>query len=390
MDFPSSKRLAKFQTGIFNELAEYKKVLETDGTKIIDLSIGNPDQAPPDFIIEAMAQHVSDPKQYGYTLSGTEDFHQAVCTYYRRNFGVNLDARHDVLTLMGSQDGLVHLPMAFADPGDLMLVPDPGYTAYEAGVNMSGADTYPLPLKKENHFLPDLSMIPEEIAYKAKLMMLNFPGNPVPALAGPDFFKEVVHFAKKYSILVVHDFAYSELVYDGQRATSFLEVDGAKEVGVEVNSLSKSFNMAGCRIGYIVGKPQVLQTVGKLKSNLDYGVFLPIQKAGALALRDTSSFLADNVYAYEKRRNILVQGLARCGWPVDNPPATMFVWAQIPEGWTSRSFAFQLMEKARVAVTPGDVFGQYGEGFVRIAFVQPEQQIQEAVERIHQSGILKS
>ena len=388
MKIVTSKMADSFQTGIFSELAQRKKEKLAQGLEMIDLSVGSPDLPPPPFVMEELAKNILDPKQYGYTLGGSDEFHEAVAYYYQHRFQVKLDAKKEILLLMGSQDGLVHLPMTFANPGDLILVPDPGYTAYEAGVNLAGAKLYPMPLRKEHGFLPNLKEIPEEVAQQAKIMILNFPGNPVPVLAERSFFEDVVTFAKTYNILVVHDFAYSELVFDGKRPISFLEIEGAKEIGVEFNSLSKSFNMAGCRIGYLAGHPEVVEVLGRVKSNLDYGVFAPIQKAASHALLNGGQFLEELAKVYEGRRDVLVDGLTRLGWEIERPSATMFVWAAIPEGWTSREFTFQLLEKAGVVVTPGNAFGEHGEGYVRIGLVQTEENLRKAVMRIEQSGIL--
>jgi LL-diaminopimelate aminotransferase len=388
MKINTSKIANSFQTGIFSELAKSKREKLAQGMDIIDLSVGSPDLPPPPFVMEELAKHILDPTQYGYTLGGSDEFHDAVAHYYQHRFQVQLNANKEVLLLMGSQDGLVHLPMTFANPGDLILVPDPGYTAYEAGVNLAGAKLYPMPLRNENGFLPNLQEIPEEIAHQAKIMILNFPGNPVPVLADRSFFEEIVNFARMYNILVVHDFAYSELVFDGKRPISFLEIEGAKEVGVEFNSLSKSFNMAGCRIGYLAGHPEIVEILGRVKSNLDYGVFSPVQKAASLALTSGRQFLDDLAKVYERRRNVLVDGLTSLGWAIERPSATMFIWAEIPKGWTSREFTFQLLNKAGVVVTPGNAFGEHGEGYVRIGLVQSEANLQKAVERIQQSGIL--
>ncbi|GAB7386877.1 LL-diaminopimelate aminotransferase [Bacillaceae bacterium] len=389
MNVRVSARAAAFRTGVFNELAAYKRKMLEQGKEIIDLSVGSPDLPPPPFIVETLVRHAQDPAQYGYTLTGTREFHEAVAAYYEQRFRVKLDPEREVLLLMGSQDGLVHLPIAFADPGDVVFVPDPGYPAYEAGVKLAGAEAYPLPLRREKGFLPDLEEIPTEIARRAKMMILNFPGNPVPAMATREFFSAAVRFAKEFDLLLVHDFAYSELVFDGRRPFSLLEIAGAKEVAVEFNSLSKSFNMAGCRIGYLTGRADVIEAFARFKSNLDYGVFLPVQKAAAVALRSGARFLAKNAKIYERRRDVLVEGLASLGWLVDRPPATMFVWAKVPEGWTSREFTHRLLNEAGVVVTPGDAFGRHGEGYVRIALVQPEEKLKQAVRRIAETGLLR-
>jgi LL-diaminopimelate aminotransferase len=382
-----AKRMQAFGTSVFSELAAYKRAKMAEGLDMIDLSIGSPDLPPPAFVRETLAFYAGEPHTYGYSLAGTEEFHEAVAHYYKEAHGVLLDAKEDVICLMGSQDGLVHLPMAFADPGDVILVPDPGYTAYATGIAMAEAEPYFMPLRKENGFLPDLRAIPEEIAERAVMMIINFPGNPVPALAPRSFFAEVIEFAKRYDIIVVSDFAYSELYYDGHKPISFLSLPGAKEVGIEMNSLSKSYNMAGCRIGYACGNAQILKVLGQLKSNLDYGVFGPIQKAAAAALTKGAAFCEESRQIYQARRDLLIDGLAAIGWEVERPKASMFVWAEIPNGWTSLEFAYALMDRAQVVVTPGHAFGPAGEGFVRIALVQDERQLRQAVANIKASGL---
>lgn len=389
MEIKTSKKMNAFETLIFTELAYHKKRKMREGIDIIDLSVGSPDAPPPEFIRNILSKAVLNENEYGYSLSGSHEFHLAVCQYYHRKFQVHLNPSTEVIQTMGSQDGLVHFPMAFVNEGDIVLLPDPGYPAYEAGAKLAGATIYPLPLLERNSFLPDLDHIPGEIAEKAKMLILNFPGNPVPALATKAFFEKVVRFAKQYQIMVVHDFAYSELIFDGRKGISFLSVEGAKDVGVEFNSLSKSFNMAGCRIGYIVGNEEIIRQFARFKSNLDYGVFAPIQQAAAAALTDGDQFLDLNRSMYEKRRDLLADGLKAIGWDVEAPKATMFMWAKIPKPIKSREFALELIERAGVVVTPGSAFGQHGEGYVRIALVQPEARLKEAVERIDRSGLLR-
>ncbi|MEH7386305.1 LL-diaminopimelate aminotransferase [Bacillus sp. JJ1521] len=388
MEIKLSQKMNAFGESIFNELANYKKKKLSEGHDIIDLSVGSPDLPPPSYVTETLTKHAQDPLLYGYSLTGIDELHETISEYYLRRFDVSVQKENEVLMVMGSQDGLVHFPMVFVNPGDLILVPDPGYTAYAAGIALSGASPYSLPLKEENQFLPDLDAIPEEVCQKAKLIILNFPGNPVPALATESFFKKVIEFAKKYQIIVLHDFAYSELYFEEQ-PISFLSVEGAKEVGVEFNSLSKSFNMAGCRIGYIVGNSEIISAVGRLKSNLDYGVFLPIQKAAIAALRDTSGFSKDLRETYKKRRDLLVNGLADVGWKVDAPRASMFIWAKVPAGVTSTEFTYRLIDEAGIVVTPGNAFGQSGEGYVRIGLVQNEETLRRAVQRLKDISLLK-
>lgn len=382
MSFTPSQKVANLSTGVFIEVANKMKEMKSKGADIINLSVGSPDLPPAPIVVETLMEASADVENYGYTLKGTADFHEAVCYFYKNRYHVDLHPEKEVLQLMGSQDGLAHLATAMIDPGDYVLVPDPGYPIYEASVTLAGGEIYPMPLKEENQFLPQLEMIPTDIAKKAKMMILSYPGNPVTALANEDFFKEVIEFAKKHQILVVHDFAYSELIFDGNPQISFMAIPGAKEVGIEFNSLSKTFNMAGCRIGYVVGNESVIEILATLKSHIDYGVFLPIQKAAEKALTADYSILADQVKVYEKRRDAFIASLHKAGWKVATSAATMFIWAKIPDGWKSRDFAFSLIEKAGVAVTPGDAFGKEGEGYVRIAIVQPEERLVEAAKRI--------
>jgi aspartate/methionine/tyrosine aminotransferase len=277
------------------------------------------------------------------------------------------------------------LALALVDPGDVVLVPDPGYPIYAASVELAGGTLVTMPLRAENGFLPDFEAIPAEVAARAKFMILNFPGNPVATLVSADFFEQAIAFAKRHNILIVHDFAYSELVFDGHRAVSLLSVPGAKDVAIEFNSLSKTFNLAGCRIGYVVGNAAALHWLELLKSHVDYGIFAPIQEAAIAALTSPPDALTAQVHVYERRRDVLVDGLRAAGWPVPTVHATMFLWARIPEGFpSSKAFARTLLEETGVVVTPGDAFGREGEGYVRIALVQPEAALAEACRRIGQ------
>lgn len=384
----TSHLLAKFTPSVFTEMAKHKQQKMREGMAIIDLSIGSPDLPPPPFVLQELASLVQEADQYGYALEGTHDFYEAVAHFYKRRYGVSVNVHTEICQLAGSQEGLVHLPLVLVNPGDLVLLPDPCYPAYQTGVDLAGAEVFKMPLLKENHFLPDLQAIPKAIAQKAKLMFLNFPGNPIPAMPTKTFFEEVVQFAKKYDIIVVHDFAYSELYFTSEKPISFLAVEGAKEVGVEFNSLSKSYNMAGCRIAYVVGNEKVIQALSKLKSNLDFGVFLPIQRAATKALNEGDQFLRDMASLYKQRRDILVDGLNEIGWQLEKPSATMFIWAQVPNQMSSIDFTLQLLDKAGVVVTPGSAFGTYGEGYVRIGLVQNEQKLAEAVDKIKTAKIL--
>ncbi|WP_080849157.1 LL-diaminopimelate aminotransferase [Cytobacillus gottheilii] len=387
MNINKSQRMNYFQQSIFSELLKRKNSKLSEGVDMIDLSIGSPDTPPPLFVTRMISDLANDPMMYQYTLKGTVEFHKVVTENYLVNYGVRMNEDTQVALLMGSQDGLVHLPLVLCDPGDYVLVPDPGYTAYEAGCNLAGAIKYPMPLKKENGFLPDLSLVPEDVCQKAKLMIISYPGNPVPVMATEGFFKEAIAFAKKYDIVLLHDFAYSELYFE-KKPISLLSVEGGMEVGIEMNSLSKSFSMAGCRVAYAAGNEQVIGLLSSLKSNLDYGVFHPFQMAAAKALLDHSDFLKDMRSSLRNRRDLLLSSFADIGWHIDPPEGSMFIWAEIPKGNTSLEFAFELLERAHVVVTPGSAFGEHGEGYVRIAMVQPENVLIKAVQQIKNSGIL--
>lgn len=311
------------------------------------------------------------------------ELRRAVAAWYRNRFGVELDPSTEVLVLMGSQDGLAHISMAYINPGDLALVPDPGYPIYFASILLAEGEIHPMPLLAKNNFLPDLDAIPEEVAKRAKLMWLNYPNNPVAALAGKDFFARVVEFAREYDILVCHDVAYCELAFDGYKPPSFLEIPGAKDVGIEFYSLSKTYNMAGCRIGFALGNADVLAALHQVKSNIDYGVFRVVQEAGIAALEGPQDCVKQNAETYRRRRDVLVDGLARVGWKVPRPRASMFIWAPVPRGYDSaREFALELLTQTGVLVIPGTAFGEQGEGYVRIALVRDEETLYETVRRI--------
>lgn len=383
MPFEPSDRIKSLPTGIFADLAARKQAVARRGLRLIDLSVGSPDLPPAPFIRQVLADAVQDGAKYEYTLGAVPGFTEAVASFYRRRYGVTLDPGNEVLQLMGSQDGLAHLALALINPGDTVLVPDPGYPIYAASVEIAGGQLVPMPLRAEHGFLPQLDAIATDVAQRAKVMILNFPGNPIATLAPSWFFEQAIAFAKAHDILIVHDFAYSELVFDGLRAPSLLAYPGASDVVIEFNSLSKTFHMAGCRIGYAVGNRQALGYLRLLKSHIDYGVFRPIQEAAIAALTADADHLTEQVHTYERRRDTLIAGLAQAGWPVPTVHATMFIWAPIPAGFaSSRAFALGLLESTGVVVTPGDAFGQEGEGYVRIALVEPESALREAGRRI--------
>jgi len=385
-----SKRLEHLSAAIFSEMAARKREVAKT-RKVYDLSIGSPDQAPDPRLLETLLSAAQQPGAFGYALSeGTAAFREEVARWYRFRFGVELSPDTEVHSLMGSQDGLAHFALAWADPGDLVLVPDPGYPIYAGSVHLAGAVPYAMPLRQENGFLPDLSAIPEDVANRAKFMILNYPNNPVSAVATLEFFEQVVSFAKRHDVIVAHDLAYSEMAFDGYKPPSFLQAAGAKEVGIEFNSFSKSFNMAGCRIAYVVGNAEMIRPLAVVKSNVDYGVFLPVQQMAVEALRADRLSAGSHAVGpiYQRRRDVLLSALAEAGWQIEPPKATMFVWAKVPEGWTSRAFAFALLDEAGVVVIPGSAFGAEGEGYVRIALVQAPAVLKQAAQAIAESGIL--
>jgi len=380
-----SKRIERMETSIFSYMTALKAQVEAEkGIKVINLGIGSPDRPPSEAIRQAISDSVMNGDEYRYPLTdGTDSLRKAIVKWYLERFNVELDPEKEVLVLMGSQDGLSHVCQAILDPGDIALVPDPGYPVYSAGVILADAIKYPLVLTQENSFLPKYENIPEDICKMAKMMFLNYPGNPIPAPGTLEFFKETVKFARENSIIVCHDNAYSELAYDGFSPPSFLQADGAKDVGVEFHSFSKTFNMAGCRIGFVVGNSKVIKALTEVKANIDYGVFLPVQHAAEVALSNYKEWVTDNSMVYQKRRDVLIDGLSSLGWNIDKPKASMFLWAELPQGHTSsQTFAEQLLEEAGVLVIPGTAFGKNGEGYVRIAFVQEEKVLLEAVDRI--------
>lgn len=383
-----AKRMEQFGEGVFSRLAEMRRSRVAEGKEVFDLSIGAPNIPPAKRIMEVMAKAVMEPKNYVYAINDTQEMLQAVAQWYQRRYGVTLDADTEICSLLGSQDGLSHIALSILDAGDVMLVPDPCYPIFADGPRLAGAELYYMPQKKENDYVIQLQDIPEEVAKKAKFMLVSYPNNPTAAMAPESFYHELVAFARKYDIIVLHDNAYSELVFDGRSWGSFLSIPGAKDVGVEFNSLSKTYGLAGARIGYCLGNSRVVSMLKTLKSNMDYGMFLPIQAAAVEAITGDQSVVAETRAAYERRRDVLCDGLIAAGWQMDKPPGTMFVWAPVPEQYAdSESFVRDLLDKTGVLVTPGSAFGPSGEGYVRMALVQSEEDMQRIVEAVKQSGI---
>ena len=383
-----ASRIKTLPPYLFAAIDEMKKKAIARGMDIINLGIGDPDLPTPAPIVERLRVEAGNPKHHQYpTYEGMLTFRQAVAKWYQRRFGVTVDPEHEVLTLIGSKEGIGHVPLAFVDPGDVVLVPTPGYPVYPVAAGFAGGASYMMPLVKANHYLPDFAAIPADVASRAKLMFLNYPNNPTSATADKEFFKRVVDFAREHKIIVCHDAAYSEIYYDGRRPPSFLEADGAKEVGVEFHSLSKTFNMTGWRIGFAVGNAQVLAAMGKVKSNLDSGVFQAIQEAGITAL-ESGETLADGIRStYQLRRDVLLSGLKRIGLEVEPLKAAFYVWITVPKGFTSATFTAHLVEKAGIVTTPGNGFGDAGEGYIRMTLCTTKERLAEAVERIEKVGL---
>ena len=389
MDF--AKRMEPFGTAIFAALNQERRAMEQTGRRVIDLSVGTPNVPPAPHIIEAMGKATLDAGNYVYAIQDLPELQESVAAWYSRRYGVALDPRTEVSSLLGSQDGLAHISLTLVNPGDTVLVPNPGYPIFSAGPSLAGAKLVTMPQTKENGYIIDLDAIDPVDARAAKLMIVSYPNNPVTSVAGPEFYEKLVDFAHRYDIAVLHDNAYSELAFDGLRCGSFLAYPGAMEIGVEFNSLSKSYGMAGARAGFALGNAEIIGKLKLLKSNIDYGIFIPIQRGAMAALDGPQECVKATAAVYQRRRDLLVDGLNAAGWKIEKPKATMFVWAQIPQGWeSSMAFCMELMRRTGVIMVPGSSFGSLGEGFVRIALVQEDQAIAEAVQNIQASGMAHS
>lgn len=386
-----SKRMAHLQPGVFSVMANKKRKRLEQGLRVIDLGIGAPNIPPAPHVIDALATAVMNQSNYVYAVRDLGALREAAVQWYSRRFDVELNVDSQVIALLGEQDGLSHIALSIVDPGDLVLIPDPFYPAFATGPLIAGAELYTMPQRRENGYLIDLDEIPPEIAGRAKLMIVSYPNNPTTAIAPERFYDALVAFAQRYDIIVLHDNAYSELVFDGKTGGSFLSREGAADVGVEFNSLSKPFGLAGARVGFCLGNKDICKNLETLKSNLDYGIFLPVQMAAIAALTGSQGCVARTCAAYQRRRDALCDGLSSIGWPVERPAATMFVWTRLPEPFTdARVFCDLLLERSGVLMTPGDAFGKMGEGHVRMALVQDEEVLAEAIAAIHQSGILSA
>lgn len=377
------------ESNIFNQLDERKRALLQSGKDVINLSIGTPDFQPDSHVMEAVSRAALDPEQYKYSLNETRALLDAVQDWYKRRYDVTLDD-DEIMAVCGSQEGIAHVCFPFAGPNDLILAPDPGYPIFSFGPLMAGATVALYPLKEETNWLLDFADIPEDIADRAKAMVVSYPNNPTTAVADRAFYERLVTFAREHNIIVIHDNAYSDLLLNGEQGLSFLSIPGAKEVGIEFNSLSKTYNLTGMRVSFALGNREVISKFRAFRSQIDYGMFYPIQAGAVAALTGPQDIVARNREGYMARRDALCGGLRSIGWDVPDAQGTMFVWAKIPDRFASSvDFVVELMEKTGVIVVPGSAFGAQGEGYVRFALVVPPERMAEAVRRIDQSGILK-
>ncbi len=367
---------------LFAEIDRLKAEQMKKGVDVIDLGVGDPDLPTPKHIIQALQKAAEDATNHQYpSYSGMNRFREAAANWMKKRFGVSLNALTEVVSLIGSKEGIANFPLAFVNPGDVVLIPSPGYPPYKSGTLFAGGVPYDMPLRRENKFLPDLKTIPEDVARKAKVIHINYPNNPTGAIAGPDFYKDVIAFAKKHDIIVCSDAAYCEQ-YDQVKPVSFLEIEGARDVGIEFHSLSKTYNMTGWRIGFACGNADIIAGLGKVKTNIDSGIFQAVQWAGIAALEGDQGCVEDMRKIYRKRRQLVTQGLKKMGWDVACAEAAFYIWVAVPKGQTSKTFSMKALEEAGVVITPGNGFGDGGEGYVRFALTRDDKRLQEALQRL--------
>ena len=388
-----AQRLNKLPPYVFARLDELKARTREQGLDLIDLGMGNPDGPTPAAVVQAAQEAIADARNHGYPpFEGTSNFRTAISDWYFRRYNVKLDPNGEALPLLGSKEGLTHLALAYVDPGDIVLVPSPAYPAHFRGPLIAGGTVYPMVMRPENDWLIDLNEIPPEVARKAKVLYFNYPNNPTSAVAPRSFFEEIVEFAHTYNILLVHDLCYAELAFDGFQPTSLLEIPGAQELGVEFHTLSKTYNMAGWRVGFVVGNREIIQSLRTLKTNLDYGIFAAIQTAAETALKLPDSHLVDVQARYSQRRDFLIAELAKLGWDIPPSRATMYLWVPTPRTATgdaenSTDFALRVLQNTGVVFTPGSAFGNGGEGYVRISLIADCDRLGEATKRLAEAGI---
>jgi LL-diaminopimelate aminotransferase len=383
-----AKRLSALPTYVFARLDELKANARQQGLDLIDLGMGNPDGCAPQPVIDAAIEAFKAPKNHGYPpFEGTASFRRAITTWYKRCYDVDLDPDSEALPLLGSKEGLTHLALAYIDPGDLILVPSPSYPPHFRGPLLAGAKLYPLMLNAQQNWLIDIAAIPQAVAKEAKILYFNYPSNPTTATAPREFFEEIVDFARHYEIMLVHDLCYAELAFDGYQPTSLLQIPGAKEIGVEFHTLSKTYNMAGWRVGFVVGNNDIIHGLRTLKTNLDYGIFAVLQSAAETALQLPDIYVKQVQDRYRQRRDFVIAGLKELGWDVAPSRATMYLWVPVPPGMTSADFALTVLQRTGVVLTPGSAFGEGGEGYVRLSLIADCDRLGEAIARLKDSGI---
>ncbi|MBD1934078.1 MULTISPECIES: aspartate aminotransferase [Cyanophyceae] len=381
-------RLQALPPYVFARLDELKARAREQGLDLIDLGMGNPDGPAPQPVIEAAIAALHNPANHGYPpFEGTSSFRRAITNWYRRRYDVDLDPDSEALPLLGSKEGLTHLALAYINPGDLVLVPSPAYPAHFRGPAIAGGKIHQLILKPENDWVIDIGAIPDSVAEQAKILYFNYPSNPTGATAPREFFKDIVAFAKKYKILLVHDLCYAELAFDGYQPTSLLEIPGGKDIGVEFHTMSKTYNMAGWRVGFVVGNRHIIQGLRTLKTNLDYGIFAALQTAAQTALELPDEYVNQVCDRYRRRRDFLIQGLGELGWNIPKPKATMYLWVPCPVGMGSTDFALSVLQQTGVVVTPGNAFGAGGEGYVRVSLIAECDRLGEALRRFKEANI---
>lgn len=381
----AAHRLERIGAYLFADLDRKQEALQAQGVDVINLGVGDPDLPTPEHIVAALAEAARDPRTHRYPpYAGTREFREAVAAWYRRRFQVDLDPEREVLALIGSKEGLAHLPWALVNPGEVTLVPDPGYPVYRAATILADGEPVTVPLRAERGFLPDLNAIPSATARRARLLFLNYPNNPTAGVATLAFFQEVAAWAREHSVLVVHDNSYSEIAYDGYRPPSFLQADGARAVGIELHSLSKTYCMTGWRVGFAVGNADALGALGRLKTNVDSGVFVAVQRAGVAALTGPQTPVAERVAVYQRRRDRVVEALTALGWTPPRPRATFYVWLRAP-GASGAAFAAEVLERTGVVLTPGRGYGEEGEGYVRLSLTTPDDRLEEALDRLRRA-----
>lgn len=376
-------RLQTFTAYLGTEMNVRLTRMHEEGRDVINLGLGDPDVTPPPHLLNALRDAVSAPDHHHYPSFYSDQPHkEAIARWYERRFGVALDPAAEVIPLLGSSEGLFHIHLCLLDAGDTALVPDPSYPSYEAGVKLAGGQVVPVPLLRKNGFLPDLKSIPSDLAKRARMIWVNYPNNPTAAVAPPDFYRELIEWARAYDVIVVHDNPYSEIALDGYQAPSFLQFPGAKEVGVEFHSLSKSYNCCGWRTGMLVGNKDVIAGMAKIKSHSDRGMSYPMQVASTAALNGPVDFMAARNATFKERRDLVVKALREVGLEADLPKATFYIWSTIPAGFTSQDFCFKVLDAISVWMIPGSMYGRYGEGYLRIALTHPVQRLAEAMERL--------